>query len=219
MNVGSVAVEVLDGGLKGWKFMDNRKKWLNPTETQDGSKYGKKLPEYAQWNSMKERCRVGGGCQEKIPSYIGCTYVSEWASYDVWVEWARQQVGFLNTDDKGKIWQQDKDILFKGNKVYSPDTCVFVPKEVNTFHTLRSRFRGEYPCGVSFKENNFKYSAKIVRGGCGKHLGIFDTPEAAFLAYKAAKEAYAKQLAVKYTGLVDSRVVDALNNFTVNIED
>jgi hypothetical protein len=33
------------------------------------------------------------------------------------------------------------------------------------------------------------------------------------------KEAMAKELAIQYEGLVDSRVVDALNNFVVNIGD
>lgn len=196
------------------------KKWVNDTgEYQDGKRIGETI-EYRQWGCMLRRCRVGGYDQVKFPTYIGCTHYPEWESYDLWLEWAGQQVGFLNKDEKGNPWQIDKDILFKGNKYYSPETCVFVPPEVNAFLLTRKSCRGELPVGVYFKKSHQLFIAQISTGlNQKKHLGLFTTPTEAFAAYKVAKESYAKVLAIKYTGLVDPRVIDALNNFTVNIDD
>lgn len=197
--------------------MVNRK-WINETGLHENGKRIGQLDEYLQWNSMRGRCSP---VQRRAPCYIDCTCHTEWESYDVYIEWARQQIGFLNRDDKGRLWQLDKDILLKGNKVYSARVCVFVPSELNKFVLKNEKIRGVCPLGVCWVEQRQKYRANIKMHGLrgNKHLGYFDTPTEAFQAYKVAKESYAKQLAIKYTGLVDPRVIDALNNFTVNIDD
>lgn len=196
--------------------MRTRKKWINPTSKSSGGA----LAEYNQWWHIVSRCRVGGYYQASNPTYEGCTFASSWESYDVWVTWARDQVGFLERDAKGALWQIDKDILFKGNKHYSPDTCVFVPREINLFYTERQRFRGDYPKGVYFKKTHQKYVAQVQIGqGSQKHLGVFHTADEAFSSYREAKAEHAKQLAIKYAGLVDPRVIDALNNYEVGIDD
>lgn len=195
------------------------KKWDNPSSfTVDRVKHI--LPEYDQWSAMMNRSKVGGKFQARYPTYTNCTCEPSWESYDVWLEWARKQIGFLRDDTSNRYYSLDKDVLFKGNKHYSPETCVFVPRDINVFLTNRSGDRGEYPIGVYLKRGLDKYGSQVSLGkGLQRHLGYFDTPIAAFQAYKVAKEDYAKLLAVKYTGLVDPRVVDALNNFTVEISD
>lgn len=195
------------------------KKWVNPTEIREGGVRVKKLPEYYQWQSMRSRSEAGRRHQKIFTTYSKCTCCKEWDSFDVWLEWARKQVGFLSKDTCFQYYSLDKDILFKGNKIYSPETCVFVPQEVNAFLTNRSADRGQCPIGVHFKKSLAKYQSQISIESKKKHLGYFTTPEAAFAAYKIAKEAYAKQLAIKYAGFVDPRVVDALNNFEVHIDD
>ena len=93
----------------------------------------------------------------------------------------------------------DKDIVFKGNKLYSEDTCVFVPREINNLFTTRVRFRGEFPIGVHYSTGKGKFVAQISKN-CDKriHLGLFDTPEEAYLAYKKEKECYIKEVAEKW---------------------
>lgn len=115
-------------------------------------------------------------------------------------------------------WSLDKDILVKGNKVYGPKTCCFVPNEINTFFTKRQNDRGKFVIGVVNKRNN-KYISSISINGHIKHLGCFETEEEAFDAYKEAKEGQAKKLADKYKTQLDPRVYEALYNYNVAITD
>lgn len=195
------------------------RKWKSPTSQKVGVLWVR-LVEYDIWYSLIRRCKIGAKNTELIRAYTGCTFTPEWESYDNFLLWARQQVGFLSRDEQGHSYPLDKDILCKGNRVYCPDFCVFVPREVNCFFNIRPRDRGNLPCGVNLLKRNQKFVPRIS-GGMGKvkHLGVFGTPEEAFLVYKLTKESKAKQLAIKYTGLVDPRVIAALNNYEVNIDD
>lgn len=129
-------------------------------------------------------------------AYKDCSVCSDWLFFPNFRKWFDNQVYY-------KGYQLDKDLLFKNNKVYSADTCVFVPQEINKFLTSRVRKRGMYPVGVSYKTSNSKWDAKLSIGSSSKYLGLFDSPEEAFAAYKEAKENEAKRLAtcgkVKWT--------------------
>lgn len=113
----------------------------------------------------------------------------------------------------------DKDLLFRGNKVYSPVTCCFVPPEINKIILKRQRRRGEYPIGVHKQRNSFL--ALLHRYGKQEYIGTYSTPEEAFSAYKQEKEAYIKEVAKKYysEGKITKRVYDALMKYEVEITD
>ena len=116
-----------------------------------------------------------------------------------------------------KEFALDKDILLKGNKIYSPETCCFVPQEINNLFIKRLRGRGKYPIGVSL--NKGKYFSEISCGNTRISLGYFDTPQEAFQAYKTAKEAYIKEVADKWRGQITEQVYEAMYNYKVEIDD
>lgn len=176
-------------------------------------------PAYRQYWNMVQRCIPDGAMQTKYPSYVGITYSEDFNTFEKWLEWAKQQTGFGNTADNGKLWPLDKDILLKGNKLYSPDYCVFIPNEINNFITNRKTDRGEYPIGVHYSTKEKKYIASCSMNSKKYYIGGYHSIEESFMAYKQFKEQAAKQLAIQYINLVDIRVIDALNNFTVNIDD
>lgn len=147
-------------------------------------------------------------------SYIGCTYHEDWNTSKSFCEWAEKQIGSHHID-----WELDKDILFKGNKIYGPDTCVFVPSEINVAFTKSNAKRGQYPIGVRKASKSRKFTAQIGGTKSKTHLGTFDTPEEAFAAYKIAKESYIKGLAVKYKDELDPRAYEALIAYQVEITD
>ena len=126
-----------------------------------------------------------------------------------------KQIGFGNEG-----WQLDKDLLVKGNKVYSESTCVFIPAEVNTLLTKRTASRGEHLIGVYWHKTNKAFKAQVSKNkGTQEYLGSFKTEIEAFNAYKQAKESFVKEQAEKYKSQIDPRAYNALMNYEVGIDD
>lgn len=173
---------------------------------------GKPTKCYSAWEHMHRRC-YDPKCQEKQPSYKNCKVCEEWNNYQNYASWHIENYYEVGNEQMAL----DKDILCKGNKVYSPDTCVFVPQSINKLFTKRDNERGEYPIGVCKVGDNFM--AQLNKGNRRITLGLYSTVEEAFLAYKIAKEQYIKEVAEKYKGKIDPRAYEALMNYEVEIDD
>jgi hypothetical protein len=169
--------------------------------------------EYNLWSGMMTRA-YNPKFHEKKPSYKDITVCENWHHADNFMDWCQKQIGF-----KSEGFQIDKDILVKGNKVYSPEVCVFVPAEINSQLTKANAKRGLYPIGVSWHSQHEKFMACLRRDKKTKHLGYFHCPTEAFYAYKKAKEDYLKELAEKYKSVIDIRCYEALYNYEVEITD
>jgi len=141
---------------------------------------GKRLlsPYYDAWNGMLKRAY----CLKfhaRFPTYTGVTVCEEWHSFMAFRAWMETQ------DWQGK--QLDKDIIVPGNKVYSPDTCVFVPPAINTLLLDGGAARGEWPIGVYWHKRGKKFCAQIKIAGRLKYLGLFTCPHEAHMAWRKAK--------------------------------
>lgn len=183
------------------------------------SRDGERTLEGRLWENIRGRCDPDGALQRANPSYIGCTMSPAFSDFQRFAVWANAQVGFGARDAAGKLWNLDKDFIVRGNKVYAEDTCAFLPTRLNTLFVSRKKVRGSYPVGVTWCKRKLKFRAVCSDGVTYRHLGYFETPEAAFQMYKTFKEALAKQLAEKYKGQVDQRVYDALVAYEVDIND
>jgi len=172
---------------------------------------GKTTKEYTLWHDMLKRC-YSKSFLEKRPTYIGCSVSDNFKYYHLFHAWCQTQIGF-NVDS----YQLDKDLLIKGNKLYSEDTCVFIPKELNALLTKRTLDRGLLPIGVTKKGKGFVARCKMY--GKYKSLGTFDTPELAFEVYKNFKEAHIKTQAELYKNEIDEIAYQAFINYKVEIED
>ena len=185
-----------------------------------GTKYpitinGVKTKEYKLWQSMLERCYSDSAYNKQRPTYIDCEVSDNFKSYEYFYEWCHNQVGFSNKD-----WQLDKDLLIKGNKVYSETTCVFLPQEVNSLLVKRTASRGEHLIGVCWHKRDMAFMARVSRNkGKQEHLGTFNTEIEAFNAYKQAKEDFVKEQANKWKDKIDDRAYNALMSYEVNIDD
>lgn len=177
---------------------------------------------YQKWHSMIERC-YDPKYLAKAPSYIGCCVCDEWHRLSAFKEWFDNPANGYRDG-----YALDKDILIKGNKVYSPETCCFVPQEINNLIKLNKRQRGNLPLGVvkDRRRKNSRYAAQLNVKTQNKEvdhkwLGSFDTPEEAFAAYKEAKEAYIKEKAKDYysRGAITKKVYNALMQYEVGITD
>ena len=175
---------------------------------------GKIVKEYRLWQSMLERC-FSEKFQTRSPTYKGCNASDNFLHYSFFYDWCKEQIGFGKVDDKGRIWQLDKDLLFVDNKTYSETTCVFVPHEINSFFTDSGNARGEYPVGVYIDKRDGKFVARCRVNGKQQILGYFNTPEESFVIYKPFKEALCKGLALKWQHEIDPRLFNAMMNWSV----
>ena len=173
---------------------------------------GKKSQVYIHWTGMMTRGYSVRYTALK-PSYMGCTVCEEWHNLQTFADWLEEQIGF------GEGFHLDKDLLLKGNKIYSPETCVLVPNNLNVLLTSAKSKRGVLPIGVSYHKIKGKYCSSVRNNNVLKHLGVFSTPEDAFYAYKEAKESHIKELANQYKDQIDLRACNALMSWEVNIDD
>ena len=174
---------------------------------------GKLIMEYQLWANMLERC-FSEKYKQKHPTYEDVTCSKGWLLMTPFIEDVSKMKGY---DLEG--WHLDKDILVKGNKLYSKDACCFVPHEINMLLIKRDNHRGEWPVGVCFDKAAGKFKAQLAINGKRKHLGYFTTPDEAFQAYKLAKEDQIKVVAEKWKHQLDERVYQALLKYTVSIDD
>ena len=188
-----------------------------------GTKYPSKVngvntKEYKLWQNMLKRC-YSDAYKKKYQTYEGCKVSDNFKSYEYFYGWCYSQIGFGAKGD-GNPFQLDKDLLIKGNKVYSEDSCVFLPKEINSLLTKREALRGEHLIGVSWSKTNRAFKAQVNKNkGKREYLGIFNTEVEAFNAYKTAKESFIKEQADKWKDKIDPRAYNALMNYEVNIDD
>lgn len=161
------------------------------------------------WSHMIQRC-YADYIQFKKPTYQKVSVCEEWHRYSNFRKWY-----LANARDGCDI---DKDLTQHGQeyKVYSPETVVFLPPQINGLLITNSRRRGIYPIGV--RHYNGRYYAYMSRGNrVNKCLGGAATAHEAFLIYKREKEKYIKELADKYfsEGAIDERTKDLLYNYKV----
>lgn len=172
---------------------------------------GKILREYHFWQNLIRRCKCPN-FQQEFPTYIGCTVSENFKSYSYFYEWCQNQIGFSQEG-----YHCDKDLLLRGNKVYSENTCVFIPNELNNLLASCKAARGSLPIGVVAVGSRFRVYCH--RGSASSHVGYFDTPNEAFTAYKQAKEAHIKLQAEKWKAHIDPRAFAALMAYEVLATD
>lgn len=168
---------------------------------------------YNLWRRVLGRC-YDVNLRSKNPSYEGVTIWDGWHNFQNFAEWCYGQKGFQNLDKCGEIFQLDKDILVRGNKMYSPETCCFVPRIVNMSVTKGVSKKG-LPVGVSYKSRDKKYQATVNKGKLNKYIGYFDNLSQAFSAYKSEKEGYIKELAEVWKKEISEEAYKALMSYEV----
>lgn len=160
-----------------------------------------RVPSYGTWSSMIERC-YGEKSLIKIPAYKECFVNPIWSRFSKFHEWYLDQY-------KEQGWELDKDLLVKGNKEYSPDKCIFVPKYINQFTNEHTRGRGDYLLGVGVELRTGKYKARCWNPFTRKreYLGCFKTQVEAHQAWKKRKHEHSCKLAEV---VHDERLAEAL---------
>lgn len=156
---------------------------------------------YGIWTSMFERC-YSKNLHIKKPTYIGCSVDERWFNFQVFAEWYEQN--YVTN------YHLDKDILIKGNKIYGPDTCCFVPVEINNLFVTKLSMLG-YPPGVSKSNSGFR--VKINKFGVQTHIGVYTNITDAMIGYVNAKEQYIRESAEKFKNVIPQKLYECLINY------
>ena len=177
--------------------------------------------EYNKWMNMLKRC-FDNKYKGKEPTYESVTCCKRWLCFANFLEDFAILKNEYNWSKDEKL-QLDKDILYKGNKLYSLENCVLVPDWINLLFTKSDAIRGQYPVGVTYRKIAKKYQAQCRINGEKIGLGYYNTIQEAFNAYKIAKEQEIKRVAEECVskGYVtkDSRLYNSMINYQVEIDD
>ena len=176
----------------------------------------KQTKAYDFWNSMIQRC-YSDKFHIKNPAYVDCTVCDNWLNFQNFAEWHKNN--YYEISDE--IMCLDKDIFVKRNKIYSPDTCIYVPKTINSLFVKNDATRGKYPIGIHKNNNCSSYIVTINNIESNKpiYLGSYKTKSEAFLVYKEAKENHIKAIADKYKDNIPEKLYEALYDYSIDIND
>lgn len=169
---------------------------------------------YSAYRNMLVRC-YNDDFKNRNPTYIDCVVDKRWHNFQNFCADLSKMVGCEFED-----WQLDKDILFRGNKIYSRDTCCLVPMDINTLLVKSDARRGNLCIGVHYNEKYSKtYLAQCSTSGKIIYLGCFPSEVEAFFVYKKFKENEISRRIEVYKDRLDTRVYDILSKYEVNPDD
>lgn len=158
-------------------------------------------PFYKVWSSM-----LGRAYSEKLhsrnPRYRDCSVAKEWHTFSVFRAWMETQ------DWEGK--QLDKDILISGNKIYGPDTCIFVSGVINKLLCDRAGARGLYPQGVTFSAVRGLFQSSCSLKGRTVHIGFYNSVYQAELSYLIFKSDMIKRIACEPEAVSNANLQSSL---------
>lgn len=164
--------------------------------------HGVHIKSYKAWVRVLERC-YDIKYKTKNPSYNDVVICDEWIKFSNFKEWF----------DKNYVdgYEIDKDIPVQGNKVYSPDTCCFVPRRINTLLLNKQRTNTSGVIGV-YKNKHGTFVAHSNMNGKKITIGYFKTAEDASKAYVKAKEEFVLKIVNEYynLGMINQIVRDAI---------
>jgi len=156
---------------------------------------------YKCWSSMLQRC-YDEKWKEASPTYKDVIVCEEWHNFQVFSEW------FYKNYVEG--WQLDKDILVKGNKIYSPQTCCFVPAEINLQFTKRTNKPSQ-----TIKKRGKSFEVRVSINNKNTTIGTFKTEEEAKESFIKARTEVLNNLIKKHKNQLSDRVYTFLESYEI----
>ena len=170
------------------------------------------------YNGILKRC-YDEESKKMFPWYEKATMCDEWRNDpSLFIRW--YESNYYEVD--GESIQVDKDLLFPGNKIYSPDKCCLLPITLNSllanckkpYHRddsiLARRINKDLPLGVRYNKAKKKFYGQLTINGDVIKFDECNSPEEAFAIYKRHKEAYILVMADRYKNKIPKREYDAL---------
>ena len=145
----------------------------------------KKHRAYSAWYHILSRC-YNRQSLDKNPTYADVEVCDEWLNFSGFFDWWK--------DNHVDGWDIDKDLLKVGNRVYSPETCIYIPHEINALCYRPSIKESSLPIGVYFDSEKSMYKSQCRDGRTNVHLGYFNNANDAHRAWILKKIEIAKSM-------------------------
>lgn len=149
---------------------------------------------YKIWYNMIHRCNNQNGYKDVI-------ICDEWSDFSNFLKW-------YNNQYKEDGWHLDKDILSNNGRIYSPETCCFLPPELNTFFEKHKKAKG-----YSYNKRRKKYEAYCRDRGRYVHLGLYSTPSEARTTYLGYKRNLLEELVKPYFNKISVELYNAMKKY------
>ena len=169
---------------------------------------------YLRWTDMMHRC-YDEKVHKRSPEYKDCTVCEEWLNFCNFEKWYNENY----YEVEGDRMDLDKDILIKGNKEYCPAACSIIPHAINALFISMKKESRDLPVGVYYDNDKKKYRACMSYMEKRMKLGEFNNAEKAFHKYKAYKEEFIKNMAMRYKEKIPGKVYNAMMDWKVEIDD
>lgn len=161
---------------------------------------------YKTWAGMIDRC-YRPGHEVKFKAYADCSVCEKWKYFSNF-----NQNIFIYIEG----FDIDKDILIKGNKVYSPEACCFVPRVINLIFAKNKTRKSNLTRGVKYRKYGNRYSAEISINGKTKLIGYFKDINSAAKAYNQTRKEYISEIVDKYKDALKPKVFQALKKLILD---
>jgi len=163
---------------------------------------------YFTWAEMIRRC-YDDNFKNNNKTYKNCSVHPDWHNFQNFAKWHEENYieGF----------ELDKDLLFKGNKIYNDKNCCFLPKEINLLISNSRTKNSNFHCGV-FK-NKYSFVSYLHINGKRKHLGSFKTEQEAIDIYNINKKIEFKRIANKYKCFISESIYNLLISYKLDINN
>jgi hypothetical protein len=168
---------------------------------------------FLTWRNMLKRCYSQ---EQKYDNYREqeIEVCLEWHDFYNFKQWYDRNY----YEVEGEKMHLDKDIITKGNKMYCPENCVFVPEKINRLYIKDKRHRGDLPIGVTYSKKRNMYQASCGIDG-KKNKSLHKDVYSAFNAYKTLKENHARSVAQEYKDKIPPKIYNSIMMFTVDLDD
>lgn len=155
---------------------------------------GRPIKSYQIWQDILRRC-YSEKYKNKNPTYMGTSMCKEWLLFSNFKKWFDANYPDELARELDIRFDIDKDLLSENSKVYSPDTCVFLPKKVNVFLSNKKSNNTSGYTGVSWHKTNRSWRVRINEFGTNKnkYIGYFKNLEDASIAYELARAVEAEK--------------------------
>ena len=171
---------------------------------------------YQTWRDMLKRCYDPYNMNTSNHScYQNCIVCEDWFNFQNFAKWYEDNYYVVENE----IMCLDKDILFKQNNIYSPNTCLIVPATINKLFVKQKKSNSNLPIGCYNHDGKIMVTCRLGKNRVYKSGFNYNQVEEAFEYYKNLKEEYIRKVANDYKDRIPDKVYTALINYSIEIND